>query len=104
MEDDRNPLPEGAISPADPKDPILILILALFLGPVAYFVYGQWQKGLAGLLLHICLIVFAIMTCGVGAMLFPLAAVAILIDAYMQAKVLSEGKALGQWTFFTSHL
>lgn len=93
----------NVISPEKAKDPIVILILALFLGGIAYFVLGQWQKGLSAIALWIGGIIFALVTCGVGAMLFFPVAVLIVVDAYMQARILKDGQPIGQWTFFSNH-
>jgi hypothetical protein len=63
------PLPSQdptVIPPSQSKDPILLLILALFLGGIAYFVLGQWQKGLAAVALWFAGVVFAVLTCGIG--------------------------------------
>ena len=94
----------NVISPASGKDPILILILALFLGGISYFVLGQWQKGLAAMALWLCGFVFAVVTCGIGILVFFPVVISIVIDAYMQAKCLKEGHPIGQWTFFSSHV
>jgi hypothetical protein len=94
----------GVIPPTNAKDPILILILALFLGGIAYFVVGQWQKGLVAIAVWFCGIIFAIITCGIGSLLFFPLAIAIVIDAYMQASILKAGQPIGQWTFFSSHV
>jgi DMSO/TMAO reductase YedYZ heme-binding membrane subunit len=102
------PPPSGAgadvITPDKGKDPILILVLALFLGPVAYFVYGQWQKGLAAVGAWIVMLALAVATCGIGGFLFLPLAIAVVVDAYMQATLLKEGRSLGQWTFFKNHV
>jgi hypothetical protein len=106
MNGDRPPIgaPSSDIIPPDnAKDPILILILALFLGGIAYFVIGQWQKALVAIALWICGFVFVVMTCGIGSVLFFPVAIAIVVDAYMQADALKSGHPIGQWTFFGSH-
>ncbi len=90
----------NVIHPSQARDPILILIISLFLGGISYFVLGQWQKGLAALALWLAGIVFAILTCGIGVLFFFPIAVAIVIDVYMQAKTLKDGRPIGQWTFF----
>ena len=92
------------ITPDQGKDPILILVLALFLGGVAYFVFGQWQKGLAAVGAWLLAIAIAVVTCGIGLILLLPLAVAIVVDAYMQANLLKEGHSIGQWTFFSNHL
>ncbi len=102
------PIPPGqaqdVITPDKGKDPILILVLALFVGPVAYFVFGQWQKGLAGVAAWLAGLALAVVTCGIGGILFLPLAIAIVVDAYMQANLLKEGHTIGQWTFFSNHL
>jgi hypothetical protein len=92
------------IQPTDAKDPVLILIVAFFLGGIAYFLMGQWQKGLAALGAWVVAIVVAVVTCGLGVVLFFPLAVAIVVDAYMQAKLLKDGHPVGQWTFFGNHV
>jgi hypothetical protein len=88
------------IPPTDPKDPILILILAVFLHGIAYFVIGQWQKGLAAVAAWLCTFVIVIITCGLGIAIYLPLHVAVVIDAYMQADLLRKGHSLEQWTFF----
>ena len=87
-----------------PTDPVLVLVLAFFLGGISYFVVGQWQKGISTLAVWLCLLVVAVLTCGFGTILFVPVHIAIVIDAYMQAKALQEGHAVGQWSFFSNHL
>ena len=94
----------NAIQPEGAKDPIVILVVALFLGGISYFVLGQWQKGLAAVALWLCAVVFVVITCGLGMLLFLPVTAAIVIDAYLQAKQLKSGSAIGQWTFFSAHL
>ncbi len=94
---------ENVIRPTNAKDPILALILAFFLGGISYFVLGQWQKGIAAVAVWLCGLVFAIVTCGIGSILFLPLSITIVIDAYMQAKCLRDGHAIRQWTFFSKH-
>jgi hypothetical protein len=78
-------------------DPVVPLVVGIFLGAVAYFFYGQWQKGVAILG---ATIVLCIVTCGVfTAILLPVH-VAIGLDAYYQAQHLKQGRSIRQWTFF----
>lgn len=98
------PVDPNAIPPTDPKDPILILILAVFLGGIAYFVIGQWQKGIAAVAAWLTAITVVIVTCGVGILLYMPLIIAIVVDAYMQADLLKKGHTIGQWTFFATHL
>ena len=91
------------IEPASAKDPVLILILALFFGGIAYFPLGQWQKGIAAVAVWLCAIVFVFITCGIGAFLYMPLVVAMIIDAYMQAQLLKQGTPIRQWTFFSQH-
>jgi hypothetical protein len=98
------PADPNVIPPTDPKDPILILILAFFLGPVAYFVIGQWQKGIAGVAAWLTAVVIVFITCGLGMVIYMPLIIAIVIDAYMQADLLKKGHSIGQWTFYNNHL
>jgi hypothetical protein len=98
------PVDPNAIPPTDPKDPILILILAVFLGGIAYFVIGQWQKGIAAVAAWLTAIALVVVTCGVGIILYMPLIIAIVVDAYMQADLLKKGRTIGQWTFFGTHL
>jgi hypothetical protein len=101
MSETQNP---DVIQPQGAKDPILILILSLFLGPIAYFITGQWQKGLAGIGAWIVGVALTIVTCGIGTILMVPLGVIVVIDSYMQSKSLKEGHPIGQWTFFGKHL
>ena len=81
-----------------------MLVLALFLGGITYFLFGQWQKGAASLGALVVAIILTIVTCGVGVIILVPLQIAVVIDAYMQNKALSEGHTLGHWTFFDKHL
>ena len=98
------PASPETIAPSNAKDPILILVLALFLGGIAYFIYGQWQKGAAALGALVVGLILTVITCGIGAVILVPLQIAIVIDAYLQNKALSEGHTLGHWTFFDKHL
>jgi hypothetical protein len=75
------------------KNPVVALILNLcVLGVVGYFYIGQWQKALVALLVIIVTSGF-----GVGVVVW----IAGLVDVYMQAKALKEGKGIKHWTFFS---
>lgn len=97
-------LPPDAIRPESAKDPVVILVIALFLGGISYFVLGQWQKGLAGMAVWVCGVVLSVLTCGIGSILMIPVVVLLVIDAYSQAKALKDGHPIGQWTFFSSSL
>lgn len=94
----------NVISPSNAKDPILILVVGLFLGGVAYFVVGQWQKGLAAVAVWLCAIALVFVTCGLGIFLYFPLVITMVIDSYLQAKALKDGHSIGHWTFFTNHL
>lgn len=94
----------NVIPPSQAKDPVLILVLAVFLGGIAYFFIGQVQKGVAGLVALLVAISLTVVTCGIGVILWLPLAIAIAIDAYLQAKCLKDGYPIGQWTFFSNHL
>ncbi|MFN2442649.1 MAG: hypothetical protein ABR517_08195 [Thermoanaerobaculia bacterium] len=83
--------------PTPPKEPVIALLLNLFLICVGYFWYGQWQKGIAAL---VAALILAIPTCGLGAFLV---AVFTAIDGYLQAQQLQQNHTLGHWTFFNDH-
>lgn len=100
----RGPLPPDAIRPEGAQDPVVILILALFLGGVSYFVLGQWQKGLTGVAIWVCGVVLSVLTCGIGSVLMIPVVVLLVIDAYSQARLLKDGHTIGQWTFFSQSL
>lgn len=81
-----------------PKDPVLILLLNLFLfGGVGYLIMGQKMKGIVAIVVAI---IIAIPTCGTGSL-----AVGVLgaVDGYLQAMQLKAGHPVGQWTFFNDH-
>lgn len=86
--------------PATPKDPVLILVLNLIFLCVGYFIYGQWQKGLAAIAIAL---VLTVGTCFMGTPALPLLAIVTAIDGYMQADQLKKGLPLAQWTFFQNH-
>ncbi len=77
-----------------------MLVLNLILLCVGYFIYGQWQKGLATIGIAL---VLTVGTCFVGTVALPLIAIVTAIDGYMQAEQLKQGFPLGQWTFFQNH-
>lgn len=92
------------ISPENPPDVVVVVILGVFLGPIAYFVNGQWQKGVVGILIYLGLLLFSLVTCGLGSILFFPAHLFAILDSYFQTKHLRDGFPISQWTFFTSHL
>lgn len=89
----------GAIAPSNPpQDPILILVLNLFVGGcLGYFKIGQTQKAIAALISFIGLAFVAL--CAGPVFVAILAA----IDGYMQAQQLEAGHPIGQWTFLNDH-
>lgn len=91
------------ISPVYAQNPVLVLILAILLGGVAYLTIGQWQKGLVAIFVQLWAFFVMLATCLVGfALWFPLCVV-VVIDAYMQADLLKRGHPIGHWTFFGHH-
>jgi hypothetical protein len=97
----RNP---NVITPEQAQNPILVLVIAILLGPVAYFVIGQWQKGLAGVFIMLWALIIMIITCLLGFVIYFPLAVVLAIDVYMQASLLQRGHSIGHWTFFGYHL
>jgi hypothetical protein len=102
-----------AILPSEvPKAPVTVLLLNLFFVCIGYFLIGQWQKGIAGavaFLLELAIVIGSgLVTLGFGAcFVVPLALAfhaALVIDGYLQAQMLKDGHAIGQWTFVKRHL
>jgi hypothetical protein len=95
------PPPSDVIEPpASPMEPVLVLIAAVFLGPIAYFLYGQWQKALGAIGLYVVLALLNLMLCFALWFVFaPLHAV-VIVDSFMQARRLQERRAIRHWTFF----
>ncbi|HXI14405.1 MAG TPA: hypothetical protein VNM92_17435 [Thermoanaerobaculia bacterium] len=96
------PPPAGSsgdlIYPPNPaRDPVIILVLNLVLVCVGYFVMGQWQKGIATIVVAL---VLGVPTCGLG---IGLVAVGATIDGFLQAQQLQAGHPIGQWTFLKDH-
>ena len=81
------------VQPATPpKDPIVALVLSLFLfGGAGQLYLGQQTKGI------VLIVVTVILDCLViGGLLHVLGA----IDAYQLATKLKNGQAVGDWQFF----
>lgn len=97
-----SPLPGGGgdlVYPANPpKDPVLILLLNLFLfGGVGSIVMGQKTKGIVYIVVGL---IIAIPTCGTGSLAIGALGA---VDGYLQAQQLKAGHPVGQWTFFNDH-
>ena len=91
------PAPKGGqtIYPQQPpKDPILILALNVF--GVGYFLIGQKMKGIVAIVLW----VLGIATCFIGT---GIVAIVAAIDGFMQAQQLQQGHPIAEWTFFQDH-
>jgi TM2 domain-containing membrane protein YozV len=81
-----------------PKDPILILLLNLFLfGGVGSIILGQKTKGIVYIIVSL---IIAIPTCGTGSLAIGALGA---VDGYLQAQQLKAGHPVGQWTFFNDH-
>lgn len=95
----RPPMPDTSIivPGPSPMDPLVPLVVGLFLGGIAYFLYGQWQKAIVALAVTISMVV---LTCGLLSFLVWVIHLVVMFDAYFQAKHLKEGRAIRQWTFF----
>jgi hypothetical protein len=86
------------LKPGGGVDPILVCVLNLLLGGVGYLVLGQKAKGITAIVA--CAILLLPPSCGT---LSGVVAAFSAIDGYMQAEVLQNGKAIGQWTWFRDH-
>jgi hypothetical protein len=82
-----------------PKDPILILVLNLFVaGCVGYFMIGQKNKGIVAIIAWVIGLVPPL--CGTVSGLVCIVAA---IDGYLQAQQLQQGHSIRQWSFFNDH-
>ena len=82
-----------------PKDPILILVLNLFVaGCVGYFMIGQKNKGIVAVIAWVIGLVPPL--CGTVSGLVCIVAA---IDGYLQAQQLQQGRPVRQWSFFNDH-
>ncbi len=82
-----------------PKDPILILVLNLFVaGCVGYFLMGQKNKGIVAVIAWVVGLIPPL--CGT---LSGLVCIIAAIDGYLQAQHLQAGRPIRQWTFFNQH-
>jgi len=82
-----------------PKDPILILVLNLFVaGCVGYFMIGQKNKGIVAIIAWVIGLVPPL--CGTVSGLVSIVAA---IDGYLQAQQLQQGHSVRQWSFFNDH-
>ena len=99
------------IQPSDPpKSPALALILnllgLLWLNGIGNMFLGQIVKGIVLLGVGIVALVLAgvSMLCCIGYVLFPLLWLAfpivLALDAYLLAKKMEDGEAIGEWQFF----
>jgi len=88
--------------------PVLALILGIIFGGLGQLYIGQTLKGVVilvvSLLLWIFDMVFGLLTCGIGALIFTpiviLYEVLFAIDAMLVAKRLASGQAVSAWKFF----
>jgi hypothetical protein len=80
-------------------DPVAIFGLSLLpFSAIGYVLIDQRKKAAVAALLWIILL--APPSCGTASGLISIAAA---IDGYLQARLLQQGKSLGQWTFFNGH-
>ena len=73
------------------RNPVVALLLNIFLFCVGYFYIGQWKKGL------LWLVFLLVLWWGPG----WIAWIVGIIDVYMQATILQKGKSIEHWTFFS---
>ena len=92
---------EKILPSASPKDPILMGVLSFFIAWLGQILIGQVTKGIVMLLVTPFLFgIFVIATLGMGLAVLPFLNLIAAIDAYMLAKKLKEGRAIGKWEFF----
>jgi TM2 domain-containing membrane protein YozV len=92
----------GKIMPSSSaKDPILMAVLSFFIPWLGQLVLGQTAKGIVMFLLTpILFAIFVIATLGMGLIVLPFVDLIAAVDAYLLAKKLKEGRAIGNWEFF----
>jgi TM2 domain-containing membrane protein YozV len=99
------PPPPGVldkIMPSNPpKDPILMAVVSFFIPWLGQILIGQVAKGIVMILMTpILVVLFVIVTLGMGLIVLPFISLVAVIDAYLLAKKLKEGQAIGNWEFF----
>jgi len=92
----------GKILPSNPpKDPILMAVLSFFIPWLGQILIGQVTKGIVMLLVTpVLFALFVIATLGMGLVVLPFVGLIAVIDAYLLAKKLRDGQAIGDWEFF----
>ena len=86
--------------PPQPKDPITMGLLGLIQG-LGQIICGQVAKGLALLILTpIAIVLLGVATVGLSFFVSPVVPIVTAVDAYLVAKKLKEGNAVGDWEFF----
>lgn len=89
------------LASSPPKDPILMAVLSFFIPWLGQILIGQVTKGIVMLLVTpILFALFVIVTLGMGLVVLPFVGLIAVIDAYLLAKKLKDGQAIGNWEFF----
>lgn len=65
-----------------------------------YFVIGQQNKGFVFCGVTLLLVIFAILTCGIGVIFFVPYVIALIIDAVLLAQRVNRGETIKEWQFF----
>jgi hypothetical protein len=101
MPQGQQPVHRRIVASNPPKDPILMAVLSGLLPPLGQFLLGQKVKAL-GLFLAAPVLLpgIAMASLGLGFFLLPLYNLLIALDAYLIAKKLQGGQAVGEWEFF----
>jgi hypothetical protein len=69
-------------------------------GGAGYFVIGQNTKGIVFCLITLMLVIFAIVTCGLGVIFLVPYAIVVIIDAVLLAQRVNRGEVIQEWQFF----
>ena len=69
-------------------------------GGAGYFVIGQQTKGFVFCGITLLLVIFAIVTCGLGIVLLVPYAIVVIIDAVLLAQRVNRGETIKEWQFF----
>src|SRR5207302_10543400 len=99
---DTPPIPQPPPSPP-PAGQVSVPAAGLlnWLWPGAgYFVIGQNTKGAVFCAITVCMVVFMIITCGIGVLIHVPYLIATIVYAVLLAQRINRGERIGEWQFF----
>jgi hypothetical protein len=65
-----------------------------------YFVIGQQAKAILFCILTLILLSFAILTCGLGVVIFVPYVIITIVDVVLLAQRINRGEKIAEWQFF----